>query len=130
MKLSLVESRLFGRICYCFRRDNKGMVEIIQSEADVVKNIFDLYSSGCSLEDIQSCLSEQGILSPSGNTVWSRDVINKMLNNSRYTLGIVDSEEYWNIQTAKASNCRNPNVTPEAKEWKKQQEKNWNGHII
>ena len=59
MKLSLVESRLFGRICYGFRRDSKGMIEIIPNEADVVKNIFDLYASSCSLENIQSRFSEQ-----------------------------------------------------------------------
>ena len=99
------------------------MVEIIQSEADVVKNIFDLYAYGYSLENIQSWLSEHKISSPSGNAVWSRDVINKLLNNSSYTLGIVDAETYWNVQSMKASNCRNSNTMSEEDEWQKQQEK-------
>ena len=37
MKLSLIESRFFGRICYGFKRDKKGIVEIVPEEAEVVK---------------------------------------------------------------------------------------------
>ena len=34
MKLSLVESRLFGRICYGYRRDKQGLVEIVPEEKE------------------------------------------------------------------------------------------------
>lgn len=37
MKLSLIESRLFGRICYGFKRDKYGFVEIVPEQAEVVK---------------------------------------------------------------------------------------------
>ncbi len=40
MKLSLIESRLFGRICYGFKRDKYGFVEIVPEQAEVVKTIF------------------------------------------------------------------------------------------
>lgn len=43
MKLSLIESRLFGRICYGFKRDNYGFVEIVPEQAEVVKTIFRMY---------------------------------------------------------------------------------------
>ena len=43
MKLSLVESRLFGRICYGYRRNKQGLVEIVPEEAEVVKTVFGLY---------------------------------------------------------------------------------------
>lgn len=39
MKLSLVESRLFGRICYGYRRDKQGIVEIVPEEAEVVRTV-------------------------------------------------------------------------------------------
>ena len=43
MKLSLIESRLFGRICYGFKRDKYGFVEIVPEQAEVVKTIFKMY---------------------------------------------------------------------------------------
>ena len=46
MKLSLVESRLFGRICYGYRRDKQGIVEIVPEEAEVVRTVFGLYRAG------------------------------------------------------------------------------------
>ena len=66
MKLSLVELRLFGRICYGYRRDKQGLVEIVPEEAEVVKTIFGLYRGGNSLEAIQRYLFNCGIPSPSG----------------------------------------------------------------
>ena len=53
MKLSLIESRLFGRICYGFKRDKYGFVEIVPEQAEVVKTIFRMYREENSLEDIQ-----------------------------------------------------------------------------
>lgn len=113
MKLSLVESRLFGRICYGYRRDKNGIVEIISSEAAVVNKIFELYIAGNSLESIQEYLSRKSIPSPSGNKVWSRDVINKTLNNLRYILGIIDFKTYQLVQSMKTANCRNNNKKSE-----------------
>ena len=92
MKLSLVESRLFGRICYGYRRDKQGFVEIVPEQADVVRTVFGLYRAGNSLEAIQGYLFNQGIHSPSGNAHWSRDVLNQLLNNGKYTKGNVGSE--------------------------------------
>ncbi len=67
MKLSLVESRLFGRSCFGYRRDKQGLVEIVPEEAEVVRTIFGLYKTGNSLEAIQTYLLNHSILSPSGN---------------------------------------------------------------
>ena len=61
MKLSLVESRLFGRICYGYRRNKQGLVEIVPEEGEVVKTVFGLYRDGSSLEGIQNYLFSQGI---------------------------------------------------------------------
>lgn len=109
MKLSLVESRLFGRICYGYKRDKQGLVEIVPEEAEVVKTVFGLYRAGNSLEAIQGYLFNHGISSPFGNAHWSRDVLNKLLNNGKYTKGIITFEEYCNVYFLKGENCRNPN---------------------
>lgn len=115
MKLSLVESRLFGKICYGFKKDKQGIVEIIPEEAEVIKTIFELYKAGNSLEDIQTYLLKHGIFSPSGKDRWSRDVLNKLLNNSKYTKGIIDFEDYCNVYFLKSDNCRNPKQSKKGK---------------
>ncbi len=51
-----------------------------------MKSIFNLYKNGYSLEKIQTYLFNHNTPSPSGNKQWSRDVLNKLLNNSNYTL--------------------------------------------
>ena len=109
MKLSLVESRLFGRICYGYWRDKQGLVEIVPEEAEVVRTIFRLYGAGNSLDAIQGYLFTQGIPSPPGKVQWSRNVLNKLLNNGKYTNGIIKFEEYCDVYFLKGENCRNPN---------------------
>lgn len=61
------------------------------------------------LASIQGYLFDHGISSPSGNAHWSRDVLNKLLNNGKYTKGIITFEEYCNVYFLKGENCRNPN---------------------
>lgn len=58
MKLSYIESKVFGKVCYGFRRNKDGIVETIPDKAVVVERIFSLYLDGNSLEDIQQYLFE------------------------------------------------------------------------
>lgn len=53
MKLSYLESKIFGKICYGFQREKNGIVETVPEKAEIVKKIFLLYLDGSSLEDIQ-----------------------------------------------------------------------------
>lgn len=109
MKLSPLESKIFGKVCYGFRRDKNKRIEIVEHEAEIVREIFALYLSGNSLEKIQEHLHKQGIPSPSGRKVWSRDVLNKLLNNYKYTFGVIDHAIYFAVEEIKSSRCRNPN---------------------
>ena len=86
MKLDLYESRLFGRICYGFVRDEKGYVYIKDDEAEVVRMIYSMAINGQSLQNIQTELFNRGIKSPSGKDKWTRDVIDKTIKNSRIFL--------------------------------------------
>ena len=83
-KFDLYESRLFGKICYGFGRDEKGYVYIKEDEADVVKMIYNMAINGHSLQNIQTELFNRGIKSPSGRDKWTRDVIDKTINNKKY----------------------------------------------
>ena len=109
MKLSILESKIFGKVCYGFRRDENKGIEIVPQEAGIVQEIFALCLAGNSLEKIQEQLRKQGIPSPSGRAVRSRDVLNKLLNNYKYTFGIIDHATYCAVEEMKANRCRNPN---------------------
>ena len=131
MKLSYIESKIFGKVCYGFRRNNDGIVETIPDKAKVVERIFSLYLDGNSLEDIQHYLFETKIPSPSGKEKWSRDVLNKLLNNYKYTFGIVRHEMFESVDSLKESNCRNLNRSIEdVDEWNEQQEQNYCGLML
>ncbi len=41
MYLDWIQSRLFGRVCYGFRRDEEGYVYIKEDETEVVRMIYD-----------------------------------------------------------------------------------------
>ena len=122
MKLSPLESKIFGKVCYGFRRDKNKSVETVEPEAEIVREIFGLYLSGNSLEKIQEHLRKQGIPSPSGRTVWSRDVLNKLLNNYKYTFA---------VEEMKSNRCRNPNRNIEDdEEWNVQVNLNYYGPTL
>ncbi len=126
MKLSYIESKIFGKVCYGFRRNNDGIVETIPDKAKVVERIFSLYLDGNSLEDIQQYFFETQIPSPSGKEKWNWDVLNKLLNNYKYTFGIVSHEMFEAVESLKESNCRNPNLsTEDVDRWDEQQEQNY-----
>ena len=83
------------------------------------------------MEDIQQYLFEMQISSPSGKEKWSRDVLNKLLNNYKYTFGIVSHQMFEAVESLKESNCRNPNrSTEDVDEWGERQEQNYCGLML
>ena len=131
MKLPYIKSKIFGKVCYGFCRNNDGVVETIPDKAKVVKIIFSLYLDGNSLEDVQQYLFETQIPSPFGKEKWSREVLNKLLNNYKYTFGIVNHEMFEAVESLKESNCRNPNrSTEDVDEWDERQEQNYCGLML
>ena len=105
-KLDLYQSRLFGRICYGFGRDEEGYVYIKENEADVVRIIYDMTINGYSLQSIQDELFNRGIKSPSGKDKWTRDVIDKTINNYRYVPHIIEFDNYFIARGKKEERCR------------------------
>ena len=105
-KLNIYESKFFGRICYGFGRDEDGFVYIKEDEADVVRMIYDMAINGNSLQKIQAELFNRGIKSPSGKDKWTRDVIDKTINNEKYLTYIISLENFVDASIEKESRCR------------------------
>jgi hypothetical protein len=105
-RLNLYESRLFGRICYGFGRDEEGYVFVKEEEASVVRKIFEMAINGNSLHAIQVELFNKGIKSPSGKDTWTRDVIDKTINNQKYVPHIIEFDNYFMARGEKELRCR------------------------
>lgn len=61
-----------------------GELVINQEQAEVVKNIFELYLAGFSLRQIKNRLESMGIKTATGNDAWHEKVILGMLCNEKY----------------------------------------------
>lgn len=72
-------SKLLG-----YRKGADGRPEIIPEEAEIVRNIFDMFLSGMTLREIADQLKAEGILTKSGKTTWSIASIQNILKNEKY----------------------------------------------
>ena len=73
------------RKCYGYTLSPAGELEINPDEVNVVHWIFERYLVGDSLGEIAVGLERLGIPSPTGKPIWSREAINKLLSNEKYT---------------------------------------------
>ena len=78
-------SKMAKRKCYGYTLSPNGELEINPDEAKVVHWIFERYLSGDSLGEIAVELERLGIPSPTGKPRWSREAIDKLLSNEKYT---------------------------------------------
>lgn len=80
----------------------KGLGYVNQEEAEVVRFIYNRYLEGHSLGGISKLLQQRSIDSPTGNPVWGRAAIDKMLSNPKYIHYVVDRAVYYAVQDEKA----------------------------
>ena len=80
--------------CFGYRKSSDGSLEINESEADIVRKIFELRVSGRSLNEISNWLHDEHIPSPTGKERWSRESISKLLKNEKYTSDVILQKTY------------------------------------
>lgn len=78
-------SKMALRKCYGYDVGADGELVINSDEAAIVHWIFESYLNGDSLGKIATGLEERGIPSPTGKSKWSREALNKLLSNEKYT---------------------------------------------
>ncbi len=62
----------------------EGKVEIIPEQAEIVKQIFQMYLDGSTSRKIAQTLTRRGVLNASGNIRWDSTAIDRMLANEKY----------------------------------------------
>lgn len=78
------DCKMANRICYGYTSVD-GELAINETEAMVVRFIFERYLSGDSFGKIATALEKQGIPTPTGKSKWNREAISKLLSNEKYT---------------------------------------------
>ena len=73
----------YGRIIG-YRKGTGGKPEIIPEQAEVIRLIFNSYLQGDSLQSIKAKLETVGALTARGNTAWSAQSIQRILQNEKY----------------------------------------------
>ena len=68
-----------------YQKGADGKPEIVPEEAETVKLIYRSYLDGMSLAQIQSELTERGVLTKRGETSWQTSTIKSILRNEKYT---------------------------------------------
>lgn len=78
-------SKLANRPCYGYIKQNDRVLAVHETEAEIVRWIFERYVAGDSLDKIAKGLAKKGIPSPTGREKWNRQAIDKLLSNEKYT---------------------------------------------
>ncbi len=77
---------------YGYEINNRKM-EIVNKNAEVIKDIFNMYLSGEGTYKIAKQLNQKGILSPKG-VKWTGSTINKILSNEKYVGDVLFQKTY------------------------------------
>jgi len=71
-------------VCFGYKRGDDGCLDIDESDAEIVRKMFEMRADGESLGAISDWLHENKIPSPTGREHWSRETISKLLRNEKY----------------------------------------------
>ena len=67
-----------------YRKGADGQPEIIPEEAEIIRQIFDMFLAGMTLREIREKLHEEGVPSKCGKVGWSVSTIQSILRNEKY----------------------------------------------
>ena len=67
-----------------YDKTENGRLIVVESEAVVVRKIFELYLNGFGVRKIKKYLEENGIKTVTGKDVWSTSTIDRILSNEKY----------------------------------------------
>jgi len=87
-------SGLYNRRCFGYYTDENGELQINEDEAVIVRSIFDMYLSGESLVGIIKKLESDGIKTATGKDKWSKNTLDKLLSNEKYSGDVVIFKSY------------------------------------
>lgn len=79
-----------GKVTFCYKtllgykKGTDGNPEIIPEEAEIIRNIFDMYLSGMTIRAIAQQMKTENVCSKTGKSSWSASMIQNILKNEKY----------------------------------------------
>lgn len=67
-----------------YKKGQDGLPQIVEAEADIVRQIYHLYLDGKTIRNIVRYLTTQGIPTPGGKKQWSVSTVTSILTNEKY----------------------------------------------
>ena len=83
------DAQLYNRKCYGYSNAEDGSLVINDPEAEVIRQIFQMYLDGYSIGGIKKYLEEKGILTSRGKSTWSKRTIETILANEKYVGDVI-----------------------------------------
>lgn len=78
-----------------YDKDENGRLVVAESEAVIVRNIFELYLNGFGVRKIKKYLEENGIKTVTGKDVWSTSTIDRILSNEKYVGDVLMQKKFY-----------------------------------
>lgn len=67
-----------------YEKGPDGLPKVVPEEAETVRYIYDLFMGGKTVTAIAKQLTEEGILTPAGKSVWGSSTVESILTNEKY----------------------------------------------
>jgi len=68
-----------------YEKGEDGLPQIVESEAEVIRQIYAMFLGGRTYREIAAHLTAQGVLTPSGKETWGVSTVRSILKNEKYT---------------------------------------------
>ena len=78
-KVHLAYSHFLG-----YKKGKDGRLEIIEEEAAIIRDIYNMFVSGETINNIAAKLTDRGIPTPAGKSKWSVSTVRSILSNEKY----------------------------------------------
>ena len=83
------DAQIYNRKCYGYSNAEDGSLVINEPEAEVIRQVFQMYLDGYSVGGIKKYLEEKGILTSRGKATWSKRSIETILTNEKYVGDVI-----------------------------------------
>lgn len=77
-----------------YKKGEDGRPEIVEEEAVIVRQIYQLFLEGHTINDIARTLTEEGIPTPGGKKKWSVSTVKSILTNEKYRGSVLRQKSY------------------------------------
>lgn len=97
-RMRIENGEYIGHVSYGYRRIDKRTIGINEEQAAVVREIFSLFLSGCSILDIAASLNQKGIPTCEGKK-WTSSKVRLILKNESYTGKRISLKETHDVKS-------------------------------